>query len=260
MPNSKRRRIADDLDDTSILYLVQNSSDSLNKLIRNEMITYSTKKNYTSTFKQYRGISVYKTWFAKKMKQDIDICVLSNVLLFMHEKKLTMSYIDTTSYELIRSAISQGYHLNKGHLLSSQYQSSTIILYHVARLLAVTNSSLLNDIRSIIKIDIHQRLTETSNLMEKVVLLSSLFRLGEKVEFDIDYQELHNDMKRFYWFKANPFYSSKFWIRKLVGNSNFVQSRYRCEAYYWSLVLELECLSNINHLTFGNNQHLRFEH
>ncbi len=76
LPNSSRRQLADDLDDTSIIYLAnEDSNDSINYVIRNKMIEHSTLKIYTSTFRQYRKSNVYKTWFAEKMKQDIDICV-----------------------------------------------------------------------------------------------------------------------------------------------------------------------------------------
>ncbi len=171
----------------------------------------------------------------------------------MFEKELPMAAIDTASYELLKSAINQDYHLKKGHLISSQYQNPSIILYHMARLIAKVNTPLINEIRSKIIGDIKLRLTLATNSMEQVILITSLFRLGEKVDYEIEYQSLQNDMNNFYWFKANPFYGSRFWMRKIVGTSNFLQNLYKSEAYYWSLVLELETLSNAS-FSIENNQ------
>ncbi|MDZ4716786.1 MAG: hypothetical protein SH819_15075 [Cytophagales bacterium] len=252
-PRSKRRRLADDLDDTSMLYLVQNSSDSLNHAIKAKMVDHSTKKLYTSTFKQYRKNKVYKTWFTEKINQDIDICVLSNVLVFIFEKNLPLTSIDTASLGFIKSSIRHNLHLNKEHLISAHYQNSSIVLYHVARLISAATTPLLDEIRGKVISDIHQQLNLANNSMEEVILLASLFRLGGQKDYEINFTRLEEDMRRFYWFKANPFCGSRFWIKQLIGRSNFLHEQYKCEAYYWSLVLELSSLSDAN-FTLSNKQ------
>lgn len=242
--NAEYRKIADDFDDTSVLYLIQDSDDSLNAAVKAKMETHSLMGLYTSTFKQFRNAHVYKTWFSQKMNQDIDICVQSNVLLFIFEKQLPLTSIDSTTINVIKSAIRQNLHKNKGHLISAHYQNTTIILYHIARLIAVADSPLLNDIKSEVISDIYSELSVIENDMEKVILLTSLYRLGENVDFELDVQNVQKDMQTFYWFQANPFYGMRFWIRRIIGGSDFLQEKYRCEAYYWTLVFELQVMSS----------------
>jgi len=244
LPNSSHRKLADDLDNTSILYLAMNATDSLNQAIKKLMVEYSKRDLYTSTFKEYRKSEVYKTWFAKKKNQDVDICVLSNILLFVFEKKIALDPIDSTSINLIKSSIQQNLHLKKEHLIAPHYQNAAINLYHIARLISTADYPLLNELRTKIINDIHQELTLVDNLMAKVILLSSLFRLGEGVDYEIDFQLLNRDMNQFYWFKASPFCTARFWLKKFVGRSEIFHMLYSCQAYYWSLVLELETLSD----------------
>jgi hypothetical protein len=246
--NYKGRQLADDFDDTSILYLAQNSSDSLNYAIKNKMAKHSTTSLYTSTFKEYRKEKVYKTWFAKKQNQDIDLCVLSNALLFVFDKKLALSAIDTSSIQLIQSAINKELHINKAHLISAHYQSTPIILYHIARLISAANHPLLDELRPKIIHDINTQLNEVNDEVEKMILLSSLFRLNHPIDFEINLQNLENNMTDFFWFKANPLCGSRFWIKKMAGSTHFMQTNYRCKAYYWALLLELEVLSKASYL------------
>ena len=249
MKNSKRTRLPDDLDDTSIIYLVKNSSDSLNYQLKNKMVEHSGKEIYTSTYKQFREMEVYKTWFAEKMKQDIDICVLTNVLLFVFEKKLRLSATDSVSMRVIKHVIQNNLHLNKAYLISSHYQNTAIILYHIARLISTANFPVLNELKPKIIQDINNALKNTSNAMENVILLTSLIRLGENTNFSMNFQDLENDMKKFYWFVANPFCGSKFWLRRILGKSNI---KYKNEAYYMALILELSVLSNANFVKENN--------
>ena len=240
----KRFRLADDLDDTSIIYLVKESSDSLNRLVKDRMIEQSfKKKKVKSTFKAYRKSKAYRTWFADKMKQDFDICVMSNALLFVFEKKLELDTIDLATIRLIRTMIEEGRHLKKEHLIAPHYQSSAIILYHVARLIDTANHPELNVLREKVIADIENGLLSAENTMEKTILLTSLYRLNKPHDFEISMDELSGDMANFHWFKANLAGGYRLWFRKLVGQSRWFNLSYRSEAYYWSLVLELQTLS-----------------
>ena len=237
------KRVPDDLDDTSIIYLMQDSSDSLNYAIKKKMEKHAVVEKYTSTYSQFRKNKIYKTWFSSEMKQDIDICVVSNVLTLMFQKELTLSTVDTASIEFIKASIRQDLHLNKEYLISPHYQETSIILYHVARLIAISNNVLLDDIKEKVIQDIYDQLGLVNNDVEKVILLTSLYRLGEKIDFDINLHDLKIDMTKYYWFKANPFCVRPFWVKKMIGSSNILNQYYRSKAYYWSLVLELEVLS-----------------
>ena len=221
-PNSKflsrkeKVRLPDDLDDTSIIFLTRETSDSLNEVLKQKMNmhTNSAKKGIRSTFKRYRYSKAYCTWFADKMKQDFDICVMANTLLFVFQKGLVLNKADTQTLELIEQMIKNNDHLTYPHIISPWYQNSSIILYHLSRLVSIANNETLNGIRGKIIQDLYKQLQLSTNSMERIILLSSLHRLNESVTSDMDFKKASKDMETFFWFQANPFAASSMFTRK----------------------------------------------
>jgi hypothetical protein len=239
----RKFRLTDDLDDTSLIYLILQSSDSLNKALKKKMAEQSRNpRKIVSTLPKYRESKAYRTWFADKMKQDLDICVMANVLTFVFQKKLPMDSVDIETIQLISQLVSANAHLTKARWVSAHYQSSSIILYHLARLIVVADHPDLNPLKRKIVSDLHNQLRQASNPMERVILLTSLYRLGEKVNFEFDLGELEGEMKKFFWFNGNPFSGSPVWVKKLMGKK-FMQLRYTSSGYYWCLLLELKTVS-----------------
>lgn len=236
-------RIPDDLDDTSILYLAQETNDSLNQAVKDAMVKHSMKDLYTSTFRRFRDLDVYKTWFAANMNQDTDLCVLTNTLLFVVEKDLEMTAMDTTSAHLIKMAVEQNLHLRRERLIAPHYQNPSITLYHIARIISRADMPVLNSIKGKVIADLRKRLLKTKSEMEKVILLTSLFRLGEPTNFELDIRSIEEDMDSFYWCLATPFRGMKFPIRRFFEINNVLQEYYKCEGYYWTLLLELQSIS-----------------
>ncbi len=253
-PNSKflskrkKMRIADDFDDTAIIFLTQNNSDSLNKVLHQKMQAQSEKgkSKVKSTFKAYQKSKAYRTWFATKMKQDFDVCVQSNALLFVFEKQLELSKVDTATIVLIKDIILTDKHIESPVLVSPHYQNTSIILYHIARLIAAADNDLFKEIQSKVIQDIYAQLRIVDNEMEKVILYTSLFRLREKPEIKIDSNKLKDDLQNFYWFKASMVATSNIKIKKVIAKSKLVNFNYQSEGYYYALLLELESLTNSN--------------
>ena len=76
----------------------------------------------------------------------------------------------------------------------------------------VANHPSLNAIKQKLIKDLYQQLEASDeNSIDRVILLTSLYRLGEQPDFRINQEELKNDMSSFYWFKANPFYGQRVW-------------------------------------------------
>lgn len=240
----KRFRLADDLDDASFLYMTQNTSDSLNAAVKKEMEvqTRSTKK-VMSTFQRYRTSKAYRTWFAHRMKQDLDICVMSNVLLFVYEKGLPLDSTDIRTIVLIKQLVNSEDIMRYGYIVSPHYQKSPVILYHLARLISVAHNPELNTLIPKIVTDLKSELKFTNNQMEQIILLSSLYRLHQPVDFKFTYGNILKDMYSFYWFRANPFSGSNVFFKRVMGSRGCFNFSYQSQAYYWSLVLELQQLS-----------------
>jgi hypothetical protein len=249
----KKVRLADDLDVTSIIYLIRHSSDSLNAQVKKLMELQTRKpEKVNTTFKKYQYSKAYRTWFAQKMKQDLDICVMANTLLFIYSKKLPLDSTDYSTIELIKRMVNENEIMKHGYIVSSYYQISPIILYHLSRLISIANNPQLNSLIPKIVVDIKKDLKMSTNKMEQIILLSSLYRLKQPVPFHFSYSEIQRDMQSFYWFRAYLLYGNDILIKRIFGPYTFLNLKYKSPAYYWSLVMELQALSGA---TIHSNGH-----
>lgn len=236
-------KLPDDFDDTSMIYLTLQTPDSLNRRLKDQMLRNTNTGRVKSTFKKYREFQGYCTWFADRMKQDMDVCVMSNTLLFNITKNLEFTHADKETLSFIREVVMNDDHFHYPHIVASHYQNTSVILYHIARLLASATLPEFTDLRDKVIKDLYWQLQRVQHPMEQVILLSSLYRLGQKVGFQLDLDHTIATFDHFHWFVANPFYGSKIFVKRMVGKSNFLKFRYSCKAYYLALILELELLS-----------------
>lgn len=255
MPNNKilskwnRLLLADDLDDTSLIYLTLNNpqNDSLLKE-KIAFFTHDSTKKIKSADKKYRNYKAYYTWFGKKMKQDFDICVLSNILLFVFEKDLPVNKYDIESMNLIKEMIMNNDHFNEPHLISSWYKKNAIILYKLSRILSKEKHEILNSLIPKAIDDLKKQLVLSENKMEKILILSSLARLNQSMPFFKEFKNVSTDFEDFIFFDLNYFFAQPIGVKKVIGNHNF--GGYKCEAYYQTLLLEYLCLykKKLSHL------------
>ncbi len=242
--HQKWLRLTDDLDDVSFIYLVRHTSDRLNAEVKKlmELQTRSPKK-VLSTFRKYQNSKAYRTWFAFRMKQDLDICVMSNVLLFVYQKHLPLDSTDYRTIALIKQMVNNNDIMKHGNIVSAHYQKSPIILYHLARLISKADNQQLNSLIPKIVTDLKSELKISTNRMDRIILISSLYRLHHPVGFEFTYKNILNDMNSFYWFHANPFSGDKVIYKRIMGRNGWLNFKYKCNAFSWSLVLELQELS-----------------
>lgn len=242
----RKFRLADDLDDTSLIYLTLDIHDSIAWGVKRMMEAQVGEKPLKSTFKPYRHYRAYRTWFADKMKQDLDICVMANVLLFVFEKQLPLSQYDEQTIKLITRMVHEDQHLIHPKLVSPHYQQSSVILYHLSRLIAVADHPALDQLKPKVLADLEDQYASSQYAMEKLILQSSLLRLGNQKPLAADMPQVSDqDREAFYWFYANPFSGSRFFFKRLLGRSEFLQSRYTSGAYYLTLQLENSLLHRI---------------
>ncbi len=250
-PNSKhlsksnRMKLPDDLDDTSIIYLTLDNTLERSEQVKQKMADHSNTTRVKSTFRRYRNFQGYLSWFGERIKQDLDVCVMSNVLLFAFQKQLKMNETDGQTIQLIKEILDNDDHLKNPHIVSPWYQNSSIILYHLARLISVADDPTLSGLRGKIVADIKKHLQRVEHEMEKMILFSTLLRLGEPLDSDmnIDDEKISANFEDFYWFRVNFFSGKGMFVKKLIGKSGAFQYKYTSEAYYVALLLEFQVLS-----------------
>ncbi|MCH5596657.1 hypothetical protein [Niabella ginsengisoli] len=248
-PNSKyfssRKKyiIPDDLDDTAILYLSTAFSDSLKNIVKTLMAENANGRKYTvrNTFKRYKRIPAYSTWFGKNMPVDFDICVQANALRFVLDNQFELNKYDSATIQLVRDMVLNDTHLKRAAYVSPHYQNPNIILYHLARLVAAhPQHPLLDGLKSALITDLKKQMHSSKSNMERVLLQTSLLKLEEPFSGKISVSE--KDRNAFYFFVANMTSVFPNPIKGIFVKSRKTNFFYRSQAYYLTLLLENEVL------------------
>lgn len=241
---NKKRALPDDLDDTVIILMAQQKSDSAAKEIHQLMqgFTNNDSKKVTNTFKEYQQIGAYSTWFGKKMPVDFDISVLCNVLYFVQHYNLQWTAADSASLNLIEDVIKTGKHIKFADYVSPHYVTVPNILYHISRLMSLKPIPALEKLKPQLIEDAKTALSASSNFMDKVILSTSLLRWGVKppdmqINSKTSLVDLIED-EQFYFFIASMASMLPDPWKKRVTNIGIATFYYYCPAYNHLLLLE----------------------
>ncbi len=243
LKDRKSSRLPDDLDCSSFIYLVSHSTNENRLALKLAMDEQSSlHPKVKSTIKPFKKSLAYRTWFADKMHQDLDVCVMSNVLLFVLESELPMTSVDTASVAFIEYVVQNDLFVSKPNKISRYYPKTSIILYHISRLISWSSLERIQDLKPKVIQGLRRQLAVCTNEMERVILISSVLKLGEEVEQHVDPIQLRDDLREFYWFDAQPLRGFPV-IGGMFAKSNVKRLRYRSDAYNLSLVIEFLALS-----------------
>jgi len=234
-------RLADDADCTALVYLAKGySMDDIthlkNKLLYHAKLPVSISRN---TLPEYRNLKLYSTWFGKYIPIEIDVCVTANLLYLLFESKTTLNEYDLDSIKFICSVINKDEHKKQAFRVAPYYPKTSIILYHVSRLLTITDNSGLLELKTKLISDIRQKLSESNHPVEKVILNTSLMWLGETK--NIEKLEIPLDTD-FPWFIAGMLTSINNPIATWLAPSSLFHIQFYCEAYMKTLFLEYKIL------------------
>jgi len=242
-------KIPDDFDDTSTIGLMLDDEKEVSD-IRQEMIRYTAdrKKNVRTTFNRFKKSEAFGVWYADKWKQEFDFCVMVNTLLFIFENNFELTQYDSATVKFIHQSISQNLHKRHPYVLSPYYNRTPVILYHLVKLMEKDTYGFFTDIKPKVIEDINDALQKKQPEIHKVILYSSLLKLGKKpTDLQLDSDKLKNQVEKFYWFSSNFMVAvgTRTFLRKLLNDSKIVPTFYwRCDAFYWTLYLEYLVLSD----------------
>ena len=231
-------RLPDDFDSTVLAALAQPKNDSVDALIRTVMTEYAARDNRIDvkliTPDEYQNSQAYEVWFGKNMPQTFDICVMSNILLYVFDRGFELNRYDSASISLVQGMILNDDHLERISDVSHQSSSSALVLYHVARLIEADKLGLFKSIREVVIEDLKSLLNDEENEVERVMILSSLYRLGQSIEGSVNEEKFEKDAKTFEFFSFDP---------GSLGMSRYLPTfKWVCEAYNWTMLLELRVM------------------
>lgn len=239
-----RFQLADDTDDTVLMYITENRSREEVMWLKNEMKKHTNRYKHQiyTTFEKYNHLKAYSVWFGKNMYIEFDAAILSNILYFVFYYRLPLNEHDHDSIAFLKSVLENGEHLSHSYLVSHYYYQPETILYHIGRLIAHFDVPGLSACREIIIRDAKKLLPKSKGLIQKALLASTLLMLGETVE-PLHYSLNDKAIQRFCFFTASllkPYENRTFLGR--VSRFGMFHVRWRSPAHTLALLLEYEIL------------------
>ncbi|AKD58735.1 hypothetical protein [Spirosoma radiotolerans] len=233
-------RIPDDIDDTAMVYLTAPPAPAERLWLKEKLSQHangSQSQRIRNTYPEYRSLRAYSTWFGKHMGVDFDACALSNILYCIYQYDLPRNEHDTDSLAYLRSVVESGRYVAAPFQCAPHYARTSLIIYHLARLIAAFPIAELEPIRPRLIADTRSLLTTSQNRVEHLLLATSLHRLGEDVP-KINLNGIEQDFATFHFFIAGLLTAyEQPWLRQFADRP-LMQMRWQCEAHCWALVAE----------------------
>jgi hypothetical protein len=232
--------LADDIDDGAITLLALGASDSLAKAMQSKFDAFRVGKikSNRSFYRQYRYRPVYSTWLGNKMPKDVDLSVLTNVLLMHTMAKIPLNATDSASLDLIVDLVHAKKHLTDPKYVSQHYANSASIIYHIARLIYYSDYPTLLALKPILLDQALQLSKQAKFPLEQLLLNTSILRLGGKIDLPLSVNEASLTANNYPYFVANIASALNNPIKRIVNGINIVRFDYYSYAFNLSLLYE----------------------
>lgn len=235
-------RIPDDIDDTAMVYLTTyRTPDELrwltDKLSQHANLSQPDRRLIRNTYADYCPLRAYSTWFGKHMPIDFDACALSNLLYCLYQYGVPPDQHVADSLTYLRAIVESGRYLTEPFGCAPHYARTSLIIYHLARLIAAFAPPELDTVRTRLLTDAHHLFDAATNRLDQLLLATSLLRLGDTPP-PIDLTHIERDFGRFHFFIAGMLTAYEQPYLRRWANRPITQMRWQCEAHNWALVAE----------------------
>jgi hypothetical protein len=240
----KSKALPDDVDCTAIVLQAKKASKSDVQQMHNYIQAYTNdnKQKIRNSYLGYRGIPAYSTWLGYRMPADLDVCVLANVLLLVHVYDLKYTSADSASLKVITEVVRKREYMTHSAFASPYYQSTSVILYHLSRLMASRKIPELEQYKEQLIEDAKTSYLQTKQFIDKVILSTSLMRWNSiATDYHISTgvtNYLNNSNHDFVFFYATMASMLPNPLNKWAMKLNAGRFNYYCPAYNDVLVLE----------------------
>lgn len=218
----KAFKLAEDSDDTAYVYLTQPYTSEQALWLKDKFKLHantSRGKQIKHTFRQFRDSKIYSVYFGEKMFIEYDICVFTNILLFNHSYNLSINEYDKHTIQYICTSVKENLHISHPHIIAPYYPTFAQIVYHISRLISVTQMPELKAIASQLSQDIIKQIHTADKAMDKLMMIIALYRLEYNQVGEIDSALKLNQqlIEKASFFYVNPLLkTSSFYLRKLL--------------------------------------------
>ena len=249
--------LPDDLDDTGIILSSMNLSDSIASIAHQIMQQFVNNKSRTikNTYQKYSKYKAYSTWYGEKMPIDFDFGVHCNILSFVNQYNLQWSSADSATYQLILKMIDDKLYLTNPEFISPYYDKSSILLYHIARLMQTKNLPELELKRKQFIAEARELYTKSNSTLEKIILQTCLLKWNDDVELTKQ-PEIHqlDDLytTEFVYYTGHLFAHLNYSVKTIANQLAITQFKWFSSAFNDCLLLENLVLKYRRNLTNGH--------
>ena len=234
---------SEDVDDSVMLLMTMQSPDSSVQRLKLVMDSVANGKirRIKNTYKKYKSLPAHTTYLGKKMRVDFDMAVHCNVLYFLLEKKLPFNKNDSATLQIVTGMVANREYMTDPKFVAPYYITSPIILYHLTRLMGKFKIPVLEGYHEQLVADINLLLAKSNNIMDDIILSTSLVRLGRSAPpLPINSLQVFNASNQqdfvFYQARAASQLSNPF--KRMLLNFNMLNYHFFCPAYNKVLLLE----------------------
>ena len=239
LPLNKKHILADDPDCTSMCLLALDATNSIAQKAHMVMQNFSNdrKRPTVTAPSRYRYFSAYSGWFWKGQPAVFDICVISNILTLVQTYDLPWTKADSASMTLLLAIVNDKEYITDPVMVSPYYGSTSIILYHLARLMSIKSIPALEATKPMLITEALRQLQQTKDELEKIILNTALLKWNSKVAPELTKRsEIGKSNLPFIIANIPSFFP--FLVRKTLTNKGIGLYYYYCPSYNNVLLLE----------------------
>lgn len=236
----KQLKLPDDLDDTSLILICLNLTEEQAVFAKTLMENFANKKynKVKNTYKKYRNFDAYSTWYGINMPVDFDFGVHCNILSFVNYYNLPYNKYDSATLNLITNMVDELAIILDAEYISPYYNSPSILLYHLTRLMTSKKIDALEKrkekIISLIKTEMQKNIGD----LEYMILSSCLLKLNYKNFKEIDVKTVDLSNTDFVFYTGFIFAHLHNNIKKIASKINGLQFKWYSKAFNDCLALE----------------------
>ena len=243
------KRIADDLDDSSILWMCMDLPDSTGRRLKMLMDEHAGGggrspagggrspaggRRSRNTYAAVRNLPAYSAWFGVKTPLEFDAGVMANVLYFVYAEGLTPDIHDSAGLTFVQYILSHRKYWTDPAYASTYYPRTPLLIYHFARLIGRFHPAMLMPCVPQLKADARRALLEARDPLDKLILETALLRLGDTTGLAQPEGSAGDEV--FYIANIASLFPNP--IRRMFLHSPLCIYEFHCPAYDDALLLE----------------------
>jgi hypothetical protein len=236
-------RLPEDVDTTAYVYLTHRHADDDARWLKQRLGLDAnlSRRRIRHTRPAYRHLRAYSTWLGEaNMPLDFDVCALCNLLLMVLAYDLDLNAHDADTLRFITSVLQSDEAFDHPFQVAPWYADTAIILYHIARLSSACGLPELAACREQLVAALHRGLRQAPSFFERILLSTSLLRLGEPAAVTAYPDTFDREAGRFSFFVGSLLTAVDAPLTWALASYDLFHFRYRCRAHALALLLEHE--------------------